>query len=360
MLDNGIIIITQPIQTGKTTALMYRISRSKFCDGILTPDIDGSRKLLMIREKLLVDFQTNKEEESINVGKFHFAKSAFQHATDYLKNIKPHAGSEIIIDEIGKLELMKEGFHQALLYHLDLVRCKESEHRLVLVVRDSLLEQVKSAYGLQGVTTASIIEFMPEYRGLQNLRLQGIVLCGGKSTRMGKDKAFLHYHQKEQYWYVTELFTTIDIPVLISCNKHQKEKFAELNNVVVDHPNYGNSGPISGLLSVHRQKPDYDYILAGCDYPLLKAKHLKMLKDLSRYGFEAVCFVRATQQNVNEPLLTYYSNVFIEKLHNSFQSGNTSIRKILDDAHLLRIVAEEDSFLKSFDTPEDVQTFYQQ
>ena len=357
MNNNNIIIISQPIRSGKTTALMSRINVVKGVDGILSPDVNGLRKLLFIGKRNLIDFETLHQHDSISIGRFHFSNKAFEIANDYLINIQPQSHSEIIIDEIGKLELNETGFYSSLVHHLTMVRKDQSNHRLVLVVRNSLLQEVMMKFGIENAQVITIADLNENEISAKEISLKGIVLCGGNSARMATDKAFLHYHQKEQYKYITSLFTNLNIPVLISCNESQQEKISNDYVALIDDEEYKNNGPISGLLTAFKNNPNDSFILVGCDYPLLKQQHIDTLVSLSGYGFDAVCYVRQSNTSVYEPLITFYSNAFKEKLLASFQQGNSSIKRILGEVNTLKIIIEDEDFLKSFDTPQDFHSF---
>lgn len=356
-MSSNIIILSQPVQSGKTTALMKRMHAVDNCDGVLTPDVAGLRKLLLIKQRTLIDFENTIAEDAVSIGRFHFSNDAFQKAHDYLLSIEPRKDSEIIIDEIGKLELEGKGFHKALLHHLDLVRDSSSSHRLILVVRDSLLEEVKMKFNMQDAYVISTEDLTENKFMMEELPVNGIVLCGGQSARMGRDKAFIRYRQSEQFRYLAGLFSELHIPVLISCNENQQELFPEEFETITDDEAFKDNGPVSGLLTAHTYKPGHSFILLGCDYPLIEKKQVAMLQSLSRYGYEAVCFVKQSDGPVNEPLLTYYSHSFLENLLVSFQNGNRSIKKLLDISNALKIITTPDDFLKSFDTPEDFNSF---
>jgi molybdopterin-guanine dinucleotide biosynthesis protein A/nucleoside-triphosphatase THEP1 len=357
MNNNNIIIISQPIRSGKTTALMNRINVVKGVDGILSPDVNGPRKLLFIGKRNLIDFETLHQHDSISIGRFHFSNKAFEMANNYLINIQPQSHSEIIIDEIGKLELNETGFYAALVNHLKLVRHAQSNHRLVLVVRDSLLEDVKTKFGIEDAEIITIDKLNQNEKLANNISLKGLVLCGGNSARMGTDKAFLHYHQKEQYKYIASLFTNLNIPVLISCNESQQEKISNDYVALIDDEEYKNNGPISGLLTAFKNYHEDSFILVGCDYPLIQQHHIDTLVSLSGYGFDAVCYVRQSNTSLHEPLITFYNYTFKEKLLASFHLGNSSIKRVLDEVNTLKIIIEDEDFLKSFDMPQDFHSF---
>ena len=49
-----------------------------------------------------------------------------------------------------------------------------------------------------------------------------LVLAGGKSKRMGKDKSRIIYHQKEQMYEVADMLMSMGLNTSISLNKTQQ------------------------------------------------------------------------------------------------------------------------------------------
>lgn len=190
------------------------------------------------------------------------------------------------------------------------------------------------------------------------MNILGLILCGGKSTRMGSDKAFLQYHHTEQYRHIANFFSDMNIPVIISCNEEQAKKIKKEYTTLVDDDSFKNNGPISGLLTAFKNYPDESFLLVGCDYPLAEKKHLENLIAQGNKGYDAICYVRQSNLTINEPLITFYNNSFKGKLFTSFNAGNTSIKKVLDEVNALKIIVEDDDFLKSFDTPEEFHSFH--
>ena len=58
--------------------------------------------------------------------------------------------------------------------------------------------------------------------------LYGLIMCGGKSSRMGTDKSRIVYQQKEQQYHVYQMLQTFCEKVFISCNAEQG-KTIEMN-----------------------------------------------------------------------------------------------------------------------------------
>ena len=51
--------------------------------------------------------------------------------------------------------------------------------------------------------------------------LKGLVLAGGRSTRMGVSKARINWYGKEQQYYLADLLNSCCEEVFISCCKEQ-------------------------------------------------------------------------------------------------------------------------------------------
>ncbi|MFD2822937.1 nucleoside-triphosphatase [Lacinutrix iliipiscaria] len=145
-----IYILTDEIRTGKTTALLEWVSGRAGVDGLLCPDDDnGKRYFLKIKSKegfkLEADFET---EAIINIGSFKFLQSAFKKANDYIiKVAEERAFQYLVIDEIGKLELKKEGLHVSAERLISTFISDKKQH-VILVVRDYLLDSILQHYDI--------------------------------------------------------------------------------------------------------------------------------------------------------------------------------------------------------------------
>lgn len=145
------IILTGEIQTGKTTALQKWLV-GKNAAGILSPVVSGERMLYNIQDTSYIPFQSPvSTPETIAVGRFHFYIRAFEQAN---KILQQNTNADwLIVDEIGVLELKDQGFFQALKNILT-----DSASNLLVVVRTSLLNEVREKFSLQRARILSIQE----------------------------------------------------------------------------------------------------------------------------------------------------------------------------------------------------------
>lgn len=92
------------------------------------------------------------EEETLTIGKFVFSKAAFDKAIQIIHNAITKEGW-LIIDEIGPLELKGEGFCDVLKEVLI-----QRNNKLLLVLREGLLQPTKEYFGIGTVTVMGVNE----------------------------------------------------------------------------------------------------------------------------------------------------------------------------------------------------------
>lgn len=184
--------------------------------------------------------------------------------------------------------------------------------------------------------------------------LNGLVLCGGESLRMGQPKALLEYHNQPQFLYVAGLLQHFCQQVFISVNMAVGD-FHDYT-IIADAEKYKNAGPISGVLSTIEQYPETSLLVAACDYPYLQQSDLSQLFREPSDHYDAVCFMHPESQ-LAEPLIAIYHQSCFKKMKDWFIDGGQSLRKFLEQINTRFISPGNPLFLKSHDTPEDFLTF---
>lgn len=142
-----IFLLTGPRNSGKSTRLMHWILKQDNVIGIICPRDKGKRELYSVYSKTFKEFEVENENASVvKIGNYKFLNDSFNWAeTELLKSIslKP---KWVIIDEIGPLELRSKGFDKVIRQLINSQELKETN--LILVIRESLVDEVILAYGL--------------------------------------------------------------------------------------------------------------------------------------------------------------------------------------------------------------------
>lgn len=189
-----------------------------------------------------------------------------------------------------------------------------------------------------------------EYKIYNNIN--GLVLAGGKSTRMGIDKALLNYNGIEQQYYLYKMLEKMCKTVFISCNKNQSLGILNEFNKIIDNDAFGDIGPMAGLISYANLNFDSPVLLVACDYPHLKTKDLKYLIKNRKQEYDVVCFYNL-QSGFDEPLIALYETSAIIKLKNYYNNGNLSLRHFLSTVNTLRLKPASTQIIKSIDNIEE-------
>jgi molybdenum cofactor guanylyltransferase len=344
-MPSNIFILSQPIQSGKTTLLQKWIANKKQIGGILTPDVNGKRKLLSISEQTLYDFQLNETDEGTRIGRFVFDEKVFAKARQLLLNEIEEIYEWIVIDEIGRLEIDQiKGLEPAISEVIKHVQTKQSNTKLVLVVRDYLLQEAIEKYHLQDAIILDETFFL-----YPQIAISGLVLCGGQSVRMGRDKAFMTYHHLPQYAHVANMMKLFCNDIFISCNAQQKSLFKQDYKLIEDNATFKNAGPMTGLLSAFQQVSNTGFLVLGCDYPNFTHADMKALLRARNESFDAVCFYNQAS-GFDEPLLAIYEKQCAPLLFDFYRNGQTSLKQFLKTIRTKRIVAANPESLISVDS----------
>lgn len=182
----------------------------------------------------------------------------------------------------------------------------------------------------------------------------GLVLCGGESSRMGQPKALLRYHDEPQFLHTAALLQHFCRQVFISVNVDIGDSRGYV--IIPDAEQYKNVGPIGGMLSAIEQYNQTSILVAACDYPHLQQNDLLQLLHEYAEHYEAVCFVHPDSK-LAEPLIAIYHPSCFKKMQDYFNGGGQSLRKFLGQIPTKLITPKNTAALKSYDTPEDFLTF---
>lgn len=135
----SIYILSGPVHSGKTTALLNWREVTSDIYGIFTPVINNKRVFMDASTKDIFEMETTDSTDSILIGKYMFSKKGFSKAIDILSTASKNNTGWLVIDEVGPLELKKQGFYTIL---QEIISKEYNVLKLMLVVRETLVEDV--------------------------------------------------------------------------------------------------------------------------------------------------------------------------------------------------------------------------
>lgn len=179
--------------------------------------------------------------------------------------------------------------------------------------------------------------------------LNGLILAGGRSTRMGKDKSLLIYHGKPQREYLFELLSQYCNRVFTSGRKDQNMP-VQLNPLI---DRFEIAGPLNGILSAFAFDPHASWLIIAVDMPFVNETTLQLLTLHRDQTKLATCFYNpATEQP--EPLLTIWEYQAYPALLTFVEKGHVSPREFLKTHPAKMITPPDDKTLLNFNAPDEV------
>ena len=186
--------------------------------------------------------------------------------------------------------------------------------------------------------------------------LNGSVLAGGKSTRMGEDKSLLHWHGKEQMYHLADLLKQFCNEVYISCRAEQADDINKEYKIIADE--FENTGPLAAIISAFHQNKDCAWLVVACDLPLLNAETIDYLIQQRDETVMATGF-QSPYDNLPEPLVTIWEPKAFPLLKAALSEKKYSPQKVLMNAKTKMLQAGDANVLLNANTPEDKEKILQ-
>ncbi len=185
--------------------------------------------------------------------------------------------------------------------------------------------------------------------------LYGLVLAGGRSRRMGEDKAQLVYReQKPQREAARDLLATVCERVFLSVAVPPENPTGEL---IVDH--YPGAGPLNAILSAFEAHPAAAWFILACDLPFLDEKAVRALAARRSTAHGATAF-RSAWLDGPEPLCAIYEPILEPALRIAFQDGGRCPTDFLQQVNVQLIEPPDPDSLTNANTPEERQAALRQ
>jgi len=259
------------------------------------------------------------------------------------------ANAQVVVIDETKKESLKKRLSQ--LTNVQLILLADSSTEIFDFVKDaSPYWKQLPIYKLND--TDRIIEFFKAKMKDSKPKLNGLVLAGGKSIRMGYDKSLIDWHGKEQKYFLADLLANVCSEVFISCRDEQQKE--TINNYKTIADSFTGLGPYGAILSAFREQPDASWLVVACDLPLLDLATLQFLKENRNSSSMATTF-QSPHDNLPESLITIWEPRSYPVLLSFLSQGFTCPRKALINSNNVTILnAPDPAALKNVNTPEDI------
>ncbi|GAB3326709.1 hypothetical protein GCM10027299_26050 [Larkinella ripae] len=192
--------------------------------------------------------------------------------------------------------------------------------------------------------------------------LNGLVLAGGRSTRMGVDKSTIPYHGKPQYEYLYDLLATHCETVYLSVNAGQARQLARSRFQLLEDRS-SVAGPLAGILTAFQHQSENRltsaaWLVVMCDLPLLSEQSIRKLV-LNRNPDNLATAFWDSDHRFPEPSVCIWEPAAYPAMLRAIDEGTPFPRTILMSNPIDLLEIEQVTELTNVNTPEEVTVIQQ-
>ena len=151
--------------------------------------------------------------------------------------------------------------------------------------------------------------------------LTGIILAGGKSSRMGREKGLVDFRGKPLIQYGIDLLSPYTERILISSSNPD---YLSFGFEMVPDPVAG-LGPVAGIAAALKSSRSVWNIVIACDLPFLQPELIDCLLD-NADSYHAVIPIH---NGVMEPLAGIYHQELAGQFETAITAGDLALHRIL-------------------------------
>ena len=186
-------------------------------------------------------------------------------------------------------------------------------------------------------------------------RVHGLILAGGQSTRMQRDKAALEYRGKTQLDRTFELASRHVAKVFVSVRANQiSDPTRARHPMIVD--SVSGEGPLVGIRSALDAYPDVAWLVLACDLPFLSdaaIAHLLRERNSAGLAVGLATAYKSAHDGLPEPLCAIWEPGAGKALAGYQAGGGICPRKFLIKQGARLIEPQDARALDNVNTPEE-------
>lgn len=164
--------------------------------------------------------------------------------------------------------------------------------------------------------------------------ITGIILAGGKSSRMGTDKGFLLLNNKPFVQYSIDALTPLVSNIIIVSDNSDYDVFGfkRINDITK------NAGPVAGICSgLEASSTDYNLILS-CDIPLITSKILeKLINNID----DIYQIIQVESNGKSMPLIAMYKKEVTDTFNTFLKNNERRLRVAIKSCKSKNIILEK-------------------
>ncbi len=178
------------------------------------------------------------------------------------------------------------------------------------------------------------------------------ILCGGKSSRMGEDKATKKLLETSMLEMIIEECSKVFEKIYLVSSNHIHKHFNK--EITIDV--FENKGPVGGIFSGLQHSKTKNNFFISCDMPFIKSEAIEYF--ISKIDDEKICV--AKHDKGIEPLFGVYQKNFSNEIESQINAENLKLKIVLEHLDVKTIsmqnwISTYPNLFLNINTPDDFE-----
>lgn len=184
------------------------------------------------------------------------------------------------------------------------------------------------------------------------MKIAGIVLAGGRSSRFGEPKALANWQGKTFIEHSIEALKEVVTDMVVISHSDITDELSHMLNVPVieDLALYKGNGPLAGLVTGMEYVSADWYIVAPCDTPNVSKEWALELIERAEEAYEAIV---PLAEGRKQPLLGLYHYKVKEKIERLLKEEKRSMQGLLSQCNVQYVTVTETDIFVNVNTKEE-------
>lgn len=161
-----------------------------------------------------------------------------------------------------------------------------------------------------------------------------IILSGGKSSRMGKNKALLNIKQKPNIERMKDELSKLVNTIILVTNEPDEYQFLHLKTVKDEFP---GKGPLAGIHAGLKAASENINLIAACDMPFVSSELGLRLLELAGDYDAVVPVINGEQQ----PLFAVYKKGILKEIEKCIERDHLRMKHLLMNINVLYVTEKD-------------------
>lgn len=186
---------------------------------------------------------------------------------------------------------------------------------------------------------------------MKRVEMTGAILAGGRSSRMGRDKALLRFGNATLVEHLVRIATSVFAETLVIVNDRSKLEGLALHGAQAYGDLEKDRGPMGGVCTALAYARFETCCVLTCDMPYVDQVLIRQFLCFWEPSYDALCVEDLS--GFRHPFPGIYRVSMHGLLQGSLERGEASMKRSLDTARVKSLVLEEERVLYNMNTPED-------